>query len=679
MRRFLFLILLLAPSLCWGQFATTMDSSDVAGWNFTTFDNVTDTCWLVRQNTSDTLWAHLDDSTAILWVAITDTSWAVRQSISDSLFAHLDDSTAILWIAISDTAWMVLGAIDDSIKNGYQIYQKIDTTDAVIDSAVGAERAAVAASIDEATSSVWAGRVSDETGTGLWVYGTSPTFTTDITSPLVIGGTATTSDLSLKTTSGVGASGADMHFLVGNNGATEAMTILNNGYVGIGTATPVGPLEIVAAAPAGNIGGFASGMLHVRGAGSALYSNSVITGHNSFGGNTQLWYLGSGSFSNDDVAFINRQNANLVLSTNNIGRMTIDAGGNVGIGTDAPTSKVEVVSTLNVLADLAVEENYHFKVRNPNNTIGEGIGISFGMSGTGSQQTAAIVAKRTGANGQGDLRFYTKQSATSGVAPALGMIIDSAGNVGIGTASPDEILHLFANNAALKLEDDSENDATINVGNSQLCIAIDPDDLIGSSDICFDIDGSEVARFHASTNFGIGTLSPPERISVVGNIAMGDTATGDVDVYLYFGTDGSWLTKYLMYDDGEGRFKLSDDLYLSGTVLSADTLTKSFVIASPDDTFDFPFWQTKRAITIVAVSAVCTGGTNVVGALQEYNATGTSVDAAVDGDWTITTSEYTDASFSNPGIDAGDWLGWKTTSVSGSVTFFSITFEYTEQ
>ena len=48
-------------------------------------------------------------------------------------------------------------------------------------------------------------------------------------SSTIIGGTATTSDLTLQTTSGVGATGADMHFLVGNNGATEAMTILNSG------------------------------------------------------------------------------------------------------------------------------------------------------------------------------------------------------------------------------------------------------------------------------------------------------------------------------------------------------------------------------------------------------------------------------------------------------------------
>src|SRR3989339_136154 len=68
----------------------------------------------------------------------------------------------------------------------------------------------------------------------------SPVFTTNITTPLILGGSATTSDLTLQTTSGVGATGADMHFLVGNNGATEAMTILNSGNVGIGATAFTG-------------------------------------------------------------------------------------------------------------------------------------------------------------------------------------------------------------------------------------------------------------------------------------------------------------------------------------------------------------------------------------------------------------------------------------------------------
>ena len=56
----------------------------------------------------------------------------------------------------------------------------------------------------------------------------------------IIGGTGTTADLTFQTTSGVGATGSDMHFLVGNNGGTEALTILNNGNVGIGATGSFG-------------------------------------------------------------------------------------------------------------------------------------------------------------------------------------------------------------------------------------------------------------------------------------------------------------------------------------------------------------------------------------------------------------------------------------------------------
>ncbi len=102
-------------------------------------------------------------------------------------------------------------------------------------------------------SSGIAANVSDETGSGALVFGTSPTFTTSMTSPLVIGGTATTSDLNLQTTSGVGTTGADMHFLVGSNGATEAMTILNSGSVGIGTTAPAALLDLTSPATSGGI------------------------------------------------------------------------------------------------------------------------------------------------------------------------------------------------------------------------------------------------------------------------------------------------------------------------------------------------------------------------------------------------------------------------------------------
>jgi len=72
----------------------------------------------------------------------------------------------------------------------------------------------------------------------------TPTFTTSATGPLFIGGTGTTSTLTLRTTSGAGATGSDVIFQTGNNGAVETMRILNSGFVGIGTANPGGTLHL---------------------------------------------------------------------------------------------------------------------------------------------------------------------------------------------------------------------------------------------------------------------------------------------------------------------------------------------------------------------------------------------------------------------------------------------------
>lgn len=70
------------------------------------------------------------------------------------------------------------------------------------------------------------------------------TFTGNIIGPKHIGGTGTTQTLTYQTTTGVGASGADHIFVVGNNGATEAMRIQNDGKVGVGIAAPQSQFHI---------------------------------------------------------------------------------------------------------------------------------------------------------------------------------------------------------------------------------------------------------------------------------------------------------------------------------------------------------------------------------------------------------------------------------------------------
>ena len=65
----------------------------------------------------------------------------------------------------------------------------------------------------------------------------------NLLTPLLIGGAAVGSTLTYKTTTGIGTTDAHI-FQVGNNGATEAMRILNSGNVGIGTATPTAVLHL---------------------------------------------------------------------------------------------------------------------------------------------------------------------------------------------------------------------------------------------------------------------------------------------------------------------------------------------------------------------------------------------------------------------------------------------------
>jgi hypothetical protein len=94
-----------------------------------------------------------------------------------------------------------------------------------------------ATSLGSFTSAQLASALTDETGTGAAVFGTAPTFTTSLTSPLVLGGTGTGSSLTLQSTSGSGATDF-IKLAVGNNGAKTGLYVDNAGNVGINTITP---------------------------------------------------------------------------------------------------------------------------------------------------------------------------------------------------------------------------------------------------------------------------------------------------------------------------------------------------------------------------------------------------------------------------------------------------------
>lgn len=87
-----------------------------------------------------------------------------------------------------------------------------------------------------------AAAVTDETGTGILVFGTSPTFTTQITGPLVNGSVSANGSLTLQgNNAGSGNTGTtkNLIFKTGNT-PTEAMSIDNTGEVGINVSPAAG-------------------------------------------------------------------------------------------------------------------------------------------------------------------------------------------------------------------------------------------------------------------------------------------------------------------------------------------------------------------------------------------------------------------------------------------------------
>lgn len=97
---------------------------------------------------------------------------------------------------------------------------------------------AVATWLATPSSANLASALTDETGSGVATFATAPTFTTNITTPIVIGGSGATSVVEIRSTSGTGTTTALAGSLTGGtNGATNIANWYNDGQVLVGTTT----------------------------------------------------------------------------------------------------------------------------------------------------------------------------------------------------------------------------------------------------------------------------------------------------------------------------------------------------------------------------------------------------------------------------------------------------------
>jgi hypothetical protein len=193
------------------------------------------------------------------------------------------------------------------------------------------------------------------TGSGSVVLSTTPTFITNITAPLVIGGTAAGSSLILESTSGTGTT----DFIAFQTGTqSERMRILDSGCVAIGTAADCG----AGALAVGGLGN-ATGAINLQGAATAAGSFIEIKGNtnpatgasgvevvnstiavdllfqaNSAGRTTVHFGQTIGNWAElidvgtNGLIVGEINNAPLLLGTNNTGRLIINANGSACLG-----------------------------------------------------------------------------------------------------------------------------------------------------------------------------------------------------------------------------------------------------------------------------------------------------------------------------------------------------------
>jgi hypothetical protein len=189
-----------------------------------------------------------------------------------------------------------------------------------------------------------------------------------------------------------------------------------------------------------------------------------------------------------------------------------DVNGNVGIGTPAPQTK------------LAVQTG----------------DFSFGFSHTSGTVTLASFVDPTsawfGTATNHPLYFYTGSG--------FKMAITNSGNVGIGTSSPSQLLHIanFFGNAAALVETPSNSFAQYQLksGATNPWIIGTQDNFVGNG-LLFRNGVTDLMVIQPGGNVGMGTTNPQSKLAVLSS-AHGVTQTdGTVTVGTYIDSTGGWL------------------------------------------------------------------------------------------------------------------------------------------
>ena len=312
--------------------------------------------------------------------------------------------------------------------------------------------------------------------------------------------------------------------IIDRTGSGDRLLIDSSGRVGIGTTTPVAKLNVLSTTE----------QLRLSYSSSVYWSDTVA----SDGGRT---LAGFGTDGDLNITFTGATDGDFSINSDDL-FVDTSAGGLVGIGTAAPQAFLQIGSASNSLGGTAGNDLDMLTLQSGTSNTDSLLFTTERLS-TGSDWTSAAhrIQRQVDATPMGYMQFgsVTTDLITFGENATEYMRIDGSGNVGIGTSTVLAQLHVdneasennvyFRNNSSLLRFSNSSGinfiqSATTNTAASAADLRFTN---FGAGTTWMTIQGS-------TGNVGIGTTTPNQALSVVGN---GYFSTG---VFLADGQDFAW-------------------------------------------------------------------------------------------------------------------------------------------